>query len=123
MSNYLDAYLLDTCAWSLMRQEREAHLWDLWADEIDEGRMWVCDPVRLEMLTSARNGNERDLFSSELFDLFGGRRSRRTVVCGSWPTPSTLSLRRRVSSGTRGRGHSLVRYSSTPRHDRGQCGR
>ncbi|MDT0327672.1 PIN domain-containing protein [Nocardiopsis lambiniae] len=69
MSGYLDAYLLDTCAWSRMQQE--ADLWDLWADDIDDGRVWICDPVRLEMLTSSRSTADRDQLVDDLFELFG----------------------------------------------------
>ncbi|MBQ1081563.1 PIN domain-containing protein [Nocardiopsis sp. B62] len=69
MNGYLDAYLLDTCAWSLMQQD--ADLWERWDHAIEDGLVRVCDPVRLEMLTSARNGDERDLLADDLFDLFG----------------------------------------------------
>jgi len=55
------AYLADTSAWN-----RSTFVADLWQDLLERGELFLCIPVRLELLFSARNRREYHALADEL---------------------------------------------------------
>jgi predicted nucleic acid-binding protein len=55
------AYLADTSAWN-----RSTFVADLWQELLERGELFLCIPVRLELLFSARNRREYHALADEL---------------------------------------------------------
>lgn len=57
----MPAYLADTSAWN-----RSTAVADSWEELVQRGELFVCPPVRLELLFSARSRREYDALADEL---------------------------------------------------------
>ncbi|MFD5328596.1 PIN domain-containing protein [Streptomyces sp. NPDC127092] len=61
-------YLVDSTA--VWRLQRDRHLNEAWAHEIDEGNLGSCHPQRVEFRMSARNLDEYDAMTDAFHALF-----------------------------------------------------
>ncbi len=79
--------LADTSAW---HHSSSARVSDLWRRNVDENRVAITAPVRLEILFSARSGRDYDDITTELSAL-------HQLPCGDEAWERALDVQRRLA--------------------------